>query len=136
MLEVIDLGFGNVLQVSVFVFGTVNALSHVMLLDYAEDPPTEETFAIRFKNSEIAGEFKQRFEESAKINALIHENKSDELADALSKLTVSAGAGDADEEAEGAAGSEAEAKGADATANDNNATADGGAAEEEKKAAE
>lgn len=55
--------------------------------DFAEGELTEETFAIRFKNSEIAAGFKAKFEEGANINKLIHE-QSDELEAALQKLTL------------------------------------------------
>ncbi|KAK0230520.1 RanBP1 domain-containing protein [Armillaria fumosa] len=37
--------------------------------DYAESPPTAETLAIRFANSENAGQFKEKFEEAQKANA-------------------------------------------------------------------
>ncbi|KAK0461957.1 RanBP1 domain-containing protein [Desarmillaria tabescens] len=37
--------------------------------DYAESPPTAETLAIRFANSENAGQFKEKFEEAQKTNA-------------------------------------------------------------------
>jgi len=37
--------------------------------DYSEDPPTSETLAIRFANSENAEQFKQHFEEAQKSNA-------------------------------------------------------------------
>ncbi len=70
--------------------------------DYAESPPTEETLAIRFKNSEQAGEFKAAFEKCASINGLIHEGgKADELAAALATLAVvEAGAGESAKEEE------------------------------------
>eukprot|EP01093_Parvamoeba_rugata_P005221 TRINITY_DN1769_c0_g1_i1.p2 TRINITY_DN1769_c0_g1~~TRINITY_DN1769_c0_g1_i1.p2 ORF type:complete len:253 (+),score=-4.32 TRINITY_DN1769_c0_g1_i1:55-813(+) len=58
--------------------------------DFAEGELTEETFAIRFRDSEIAAAFKAKFEEAAAINALIHENKTDELEAALAKLTFAA----------------------------------------------
>ncbi|KIJ70341.1 hypothetical protein HYDPIDRAFT_178629 [Hydnomerulius pinastri MD-312] len=37
--------------------------------DYAESPPTAETLAIRFANSDNAGEFKKKFEEAQLINS-------------------------------------------------------------------
>ncbi|KAG7449450.1 uncharacterized protein BT62DRAFT_964673 [Guyanagaster necrorhizus] len=37
--------------------------------DYAESPPTAETLAIRFANSENAGQFKEKFEGAQKANA-------------------------------------------------------------------
>lgn len=37
--------------------------------DYSESPPTPETLAIRFANSENAGQFKVAFEEAQKKNA-------------------------------------------------------------------
>ncbi|KAI6105503.1 RanBP1 domain-containing protein [Pisolithus sp. B1] len=37
--------------------------------DYAESPPTAETLAIRFANSENALDFKKKFERAQKINA-------------------------------------------------------------------
>ncbi|KAK0206726.1 RanBP1 domain-containing protein [Desarmillaria ectypa] len=39
--------------------------------DYAESPPTAETLAIRFANSENAGQFKEKFEEAQKTNAAL-----------------------------------------------------------------
>jgi len=37
--------------------------------DYTEDPPTAETLAIRFANSDNAGQFKTNFEEAREANA-------------------------------------------------------------------
>jgi len=37
--------------------------------DYSESPPTAETLAIRFANSENAAQFKEKFEEAQKANA-------------------------------------------------------------------
>ncbi|EGO01698.1 hypothetical protein SERLA73DRAFT_177135 [Serpula lacrymans var. lacrymans S7.3] len=39
--------------------------------DYSESPPTSETLAIRFANSENAGQFKTAFEDAQKVNAEI-----------------------------------------------------------------
>lgn len=36
--------------------------------DYSEDPPTSETLAIRFANSEFAGQFKKAFEDAQENN--------------------------------------------------------------------
>jgi len=36
--------------------------------DYSEDPPTSETLAIRFANSELAAGFKEAFEDAQKVN--------------------------------------------------------------------
>jgi len=36
--------------------------------DYSEDPPTSETLAIRFANSDLAKEFKVAFEDARKSN--------------------------------------------------------------------
>jgi len=37
--------------------------------DYSEDPPTSETLAIRFANSDLAGDFKKAFEDAQKSNS-------------------------------------------------------------------
>ncbi|KAF9651057.1 hypothetical protein BDM02DRAFT_3184783 [Thelephora ganbajun] len=37
--------------------------------DYSEDPPTSETLAIRFANSDLANDFKKAFEDAQKSNA-------------------------------------------------------------------
>jgi len=37
--------------------------------DYSEDPPTAETLAIRFANSDLAGQFKKAFEDAQDNNA-------------------------------------------------------------------
>jgi len=39
--------------------------------DYSESPPTSETLAIRFANSENASQFKAAFEDAQKVNAKI-----------------------------------------------------------------
>jgi Ran-binding protein 1 len=70
--------------------------------DFAENPATEETLALRVKNSEQAGEFKAAFEQCAAINALIHSgDQPDALAAALAQLkVVEAGAGESAREEE------------------------------------
>ncbi|KAI9508659.1 ran/spi1 binding protein [Russula earlei] len=40
-----------------------------VVADYSEDPPTSETLAIRFANSEYAGQFKKAFEDARENNA-------------------------------------------------------------------
>jgi Ran-binding protein 1 len=64
--------------------------------DYAEDPATEETLAIRVKNAENAKEFKAAFEECGKINEMIRAgDQTEALEKALAGLTVvEAGAGE------------------------------------------
>jgi len=42
--------------------------------DYTENPPTAETLAIRFANSDNAGQFKAKFEEARESNANLHIN--------------------------------------------------------------
>jgi len=49
--------------------------------DYSESPPTAETLAIRFANSNNAGEFKTEFERAQKINAggAVEQAKAEEV---------------------------------------------------------
>lgn len=70
--------------------------------DYADNPPTEEVLAIRVKDAAAAAEFKAKFEECAKVNALIHTgDNADELEACLAKLTiVETGTGEKAEEEE------------------------------------
>ncbi|KAH9048962.1 ran/spi1 binding protein [Lactarius hengduanensis] len=56
--------------------------------DYSEDPPTSETLAIRFANSEYAGQFKKAFEDAQANNTKLAgasvaaaEEKSEETAE-------------------------------------------------------
>lgn len=59
-----------------------------VVADYSEDPPTSETLAIRFANSEYAGQFKRAFEDAQANNAKLAsasvaaaEEKSEETAE-------------------------------------------------------
>ncbi|SJL02251.1 related to YRB1-ran-specific GTPase-activating protein [Armillaria ostoyae] len=64
--------------------------------DYAESPPTAETLAIRFANSENAGQFKEKFEEAQKANASLSAGaeaepaKTEELAKVEEKVEETA----------------------------------------------
>jgi len=59
--------------------------------DWAEDPPTTETFGIRFKTPEIANEFKKKWDECRKINedAVAARNKASSSATASTKASTS-----------------------------------------------
>ncbi|KAH9071649.1 ran/spi1 binding protein [Lactarius deliciosus] len=67
--------------------------------DYSEDPPTSETLAIRFANSEYAGQFKKAFEDAqanntklASASAAAAEEKSEETAESKDEVEGEANA--------------------------------------------
>lgn len=69
--------------------------------DFSEDPPTEETLAIRVKDADQATQFKEAFERAARINELIKTGEEKEELDSLlaQLAVVETGAGeDAPEE--------------------------------------
>ncbi|KAK0243025.1 ran/spi1 binding protein [Armillaria nabsnona] len=76
--------------------------------DYAESPPTAETLAIRFSNSENAGQFKEKFEEAQKANASLSAGaeaepaKTEELAKVEEKVEEAAEEKNAEAETENA----------------------------------
>ncbi|KAH8982386.1 ran/spi1 binding protein [Lactarius akahatsu] len=70
-----------------------------VVADYSEDPPTSETLAIRFANSEYAGQFKKAFEDAQVNNAKLAsasvaaaEEKSEETAESKDELEGEANA--------------------------------------------
>ncbi|KAG7371319.1 RanBP1 domain containing protein [Nitzschia inconspicua] len=72
--------------------------------DFSEGELVEKVFALRMKDSDVAAEFKKKFEEAQKINALedagadgAPDAAADEAAEALAGLTT--GGNDAEEEA-------------------------------------
>ncbi|KAH9173405.1 ran/spi1 binding protein [Lactarius sanguifluus] len=70
-----------------------------VVADYSEDPPTSETLAIRFANSEYAGQFKKAFEDAQANNtklpsasAAAAEEKSEETAESKDEVEGEANA--------------------------------------------
>ncbi|KAH9030155.1 ran/spi1 binding protein [Lactarius pseudohatsudake] len=70
-----------------------------VVADYSEDPPTSETLAIRFANSEYAGQFKKAFEDAqanntklASASVAAAEEKSEETAESKDEVEGEANA--------------------------------------------
>ncbi|CAK5275762.1 unnamed protein product [Mycena citricolor] len=59
-----------------------------VLADYSENPPTAETLAIRFANSDNAGEFKTAFEDAQKKNASLTSSDTAPAAPAAETATT------------------------------------------------
>jgi len=76
--------------------------------DYTENPPTAETLAIRFANSDNAGQFKAKFEEARESNANLHINPAPATVTEVDAAKAEGGA-DPEEPAAGKAEEEKDA---------------------------
>jgi len=70
--------------------------------DYSEEPPTSETLAIRFANSDLAAQFKKAFEEARDNNVKLAGTASATLVeDEFEETAESNGEGEDEDEADG-----------------------------------